>query len=430
MRIVQYYPWVYLTSGIERVILEICRRSRFAHHIYTNHYHPAGTYPELGKYPTVELPPVSTKRDILSVLKAASTIYFQSVDLSPFNAMLVHCEGLGDLIMRNTSGCPAVCFCHTPLRPVYDPEYRERALERYSLPGRLIFRMFSLGFKALDRQCWKKYRYVFFNSSETLRRAEAGGLLNGLEGRYEVLHPGIDWKACCPTGQYDPYFLVAGRIMWTKNIEAALQGFRHFKAHYPGHSHFRLVIAGQVDQKSQVYLEQLKNMTAMNSDVDFVISPTDQVLNDLYANCHAVLFPPFNEDWGIVPLEANAYAKPVIAVNRGGPVESQIDGKTGYLVSGEPEAFSRAMGMLAGDIHLTRRMGEWARVNVLQYDWKYFVRRIDAVLEEVTGNRNLDESRRDFPPISNPAASPEEVYSAESPFQSGLSRESWERNGE
>jgi glycosyltransferase involved in cell wall biosynthesis len=230
---------------------------------------------------------------------------------------------------------------------------------------------------------WSRYRYVFLNSQETRMRANRGGLLRGLEGRYEILHPGVDWGSCQLTGRYDSYFLVPGRIMWTKGIETAIKAFVHFRGMSPAHGPFRLIVAGRVDKKSEPYLARLREQARGRDDIEFVVSPTDQMLHRLYADCYAALFPAFNEDWGMAPLEANAFGKAVIASNRGGPAESQVDGETGFLVPAEPEAFARAMAVLAADEHLARTMGRAGRERVRRYDWSHFVTRIDDVLEGV-----------------------------------------------
>ena len=57
----------------------------------------------------------------------------------------------------------------------------------------------------------------------------------------------------------------------------------------------------------------------------------DEQLRELYVGCRAVIFPAEDEDFGIVPVEAMAYGKPVIAHDSGGVKETVIDGKTGIL---------------------------------------------------------------------------------------------------
>jgi glycosyltransferase involved in cell wall biosynthesis len=388
MRIACYYPWVYLRSGIERTIVETCLRSRHEYTIFTNHFEPENTYPEFKNLRVVELDYVPVDRKLGSVLKAASVVGRQKLDLSSYDLLMVQCDGIGSLILNRKIGIPAVCVCHTPLRPVYDPHYRARALERSKGVRRLGFHLFSLTFRALDRLMWSRYKYVFFASDEGRMRAERGGLLNTMESRYEILHTGIDTTALQSSGCFEHYFLVSGRIMWTKNIGLAIHAFLRFKALSPSYKDFRLVIAGMVDRKSQEYLKELRALAEGRDDIEFVITPSDPELRELYSRCFGVLFTPFNEDWGLVPLEANACGKPVIACNRGGPRESQRHGETGFLVDSDPETFAQAMALLASDPELAQRVGAQGREHSLQYDWSNFVRRLDDVLEVVARGKD------------------------------------------
>lgn len=387
MKVAVYYPWVYLTSGVERTILEIVKRSKHTYTIFTNHLDKENTYREFKNFEVVELSRVPVERSIPSVLSAATVIATQKIDLKDYDVLLVHCDGLGDLILTRNSQIPSVCFCHTPLRPVFDKYYRKRALKKRPAINRLPFPLFSYLFKKLDQRLWRKYRYVFFNSKETLRRAKKGGLLATSKGRFEVLYPGVDLKEIKPSWVYKPYFLLAGRIMWTKNIELAIEAFIKFKKLSKQFKSFRLVIAGQVDEKSKSYLAYLKKVSKGRKDIEFVISPKEKKLKKLNSECWAVLLPSFNEDWGMTALEGNAFGKPVIATNRGGPKESQIDGETGFLVKPIVKDFSEKMATLAGDEKLTRKLGKKARKNARLYDWSYFIMRLDSVLEEIVRSK-------------------------------------------
>lgn len=189
MHIAVYYPWVYLTSGVERVILETYRRSKHEHTIFTNYFEKDNTYPEFKYLNVIALPQISVKRTIQSVLRAAMTIAVQRVSFDSFDALIVHCDGLGDLILARSLKIPSVCFCHTPLRAVFDGYYRQRVLDRYTGVTRLAFYVFSACFKAVDRRLWACYQHVFFNSQETFKRAERGGLLRHMNGKCEVPSP-------------------------------------------------------------------------------------------------------------------------------------------------------------------------------------------------------------------------------------------------
>ena len=382
MRIAIYYPWIYLTSGVERVILEIVKRSKHEYTIFTNHFDRGNTYKEFKKLNVVELKKISVSRDVKSVAKAAVTIATQKIDLSNFDLLLVQSEGLGDLITLRNNEIPTICYCHTPLRPVFDEYYREKIFAARTLKYRLVFRAFSFIFKLIDRLLWKKYSYVFFNSWETLRRAKNGGLLRGMtKKRYEVLYPGVDTRLNKPSWVYNKYFFLPGRVMWTKNIELAISAFKKFRKENPKSYDFKLIVAGQVDEKSKKYLRKLKLLVGKRKDINFVKSPSDYRMKKLYQNCWAVLLTSFNEDFGITLLEANSFAKPIISVNRGGPNESQKDGITGFLVEPKEEDFVERMAKLAADRNLTLKIGKQGFNNSKKFDIEEFVKKLDKKLD-------------------------------------------------
>jgi len=284
MKVAIYYPWVYLTSGVERVILEIVKRGKHDYTIFTNHFDRRNTYPAFTKLKVKELSRIPVERDILSVAKAAWIIAAQKVDLSDFDALLVHSDGLGDLFLIRNANIRAFCFCHTPLRPVFDSHYRKRALSTRSGFERFKFLFFSYIFKKIDQILWRKYSYVFFNSKETLKRAKEGGLISPKQGKIEVLYPAVDWEHYKPTWVYKPFFLIPGRVMWAKNIKLGICAFIKFKNTSKHFRDFKLVIAGQVDRKSRIYLEELKEMVGERRDIEFVVSPSDKNLRTLYAS--------------------------------------------------------------------------------------------------------------------------------------------------
>src|SRR3989344_6680196 len=106
MKIAIYYPWIYLTSGVERVILEIVKRGKHDYTIFTNRYDKKNTYPEFKNLKAVELNRVSIKRDLFPVAKAALTIAFQKINLSGFDVLFVHSDGLGDLVLTRNKEVP------------------------------------------------------------------------------------------------------------------------------------------------------------------------------------------------------------------------------------------------------------------------------------------------------------------------------------
>lgn len=107
---------------------------------------------------------------------------------------------------------------------------------------------------------------------------------------------------------------------------------------------------------------QVSNMHAGYQQVYFVPSFTDEQRTLLLAACTAVLYTPENEHFGIVPLEAMSAARPVIACNSGGPKESIIHKKTGYLCAPNAKDFAAAMKHLLVRISASRTNSEFAHL--------------------------------------------------------------------
>jgi glycosyltransferase involved in cell wall biosynthesis len=377
MRVALYHPWIYLKGGIERTLLELVRHSRHDWALFTGYYDPEGTFPEFRSLSVRTLGGVSVKRDTLSVALSCARVGLTGRDWSGHDALMVSCDGIGNLATIRTSGVPLLSLCHTPLKVAHDERTRVRwqAERKPSLVTRTAVSLFT----AADRPLWRRYRRIFCVSAEVERRLLQAGLAR--QGQTQVAHPGVDAGTLRPSGRREDFFLVPGRIMWTKNIELAIQAFLDLKQRAPSLATFRLVIAGMVDEKSIPYLRKLRSLSFGRPDVDFVIGPTDHELFDLYDRCHSVVFTPPNEDWGIVPLEAMAFGKPVVSVASGGPLESIADGETGFLVAPEAYRFVDALERLARDPALYRRISEAARERAQLFSWHRFADQIDDYIE-------------------------------------------------
>ena len=131
----------------------------------------------------------------------------------------------------------------------------------------------------------------------------------------------------------------------------------------------RLVLAGGYDARLAENVEHLEELKAqarelgVQESVSYFPSFSDTQREELLGRCHAVLYTPQREHFGIVPLEAMAAMRPVVACNSGGPVESVRDGETGFLCEPSGEAFAEAMWRLM-DAGLADRMGRAARDHV------------------------------------------------------------------
>jgi glycosyltransferase involved in cell wall biosynthesis len=379
MKIAAYYPWIYLRGGAERILLELIRRSRHDWTLITNRYDPKNTFEGFRDLEVVELPRVSVKRTPWHVAQAGMTLLTQRISLDEYDALMVCMESIGNLVALRAHQLPAFCLCLTPLRVAFDPETRERFLRSNpSLMARLGVRAFSF----VDRLGWRRYAKIFSISEEVATRLLEAKLAP--ESRIEILYPGVDLEEFQPGGPIEPYFLLPGRIMWTKNIELGIEAFGNLKKRVDAAKRFRLVIAGMVDEKSQSYLKKLRERAADIPDVEFIVDPTGESYRRLHRQAYAVLFTAFNEDWGLVPIEGMAAGRPVISVARGGPLESILHGETGYLCPPEPDAFSGAMEELVMDPESAEDMGRAGRQRAALFSWSNFASRIDEYVDSLT----------------------------------------------
>jgi glycosyltransferase involved in cell wall biosynthesis len=384
-RVTLYYPWIYLKSGIERTILELERRSRHDIRIVTSRYEPNSTFEEFGNLKVEELDRVSVKRTYWEVAKAAWKIGNIRLDDKGHDILLICCDGIGPwLLLRNRSR-PAVNLCFTPLRAVYDAAYRARLMET-SPPRRLLRTMAEAAFRRIDRLAWTRFASVICNSRTTRDRVVQGRLYPA--EKIIVAYPGVDSRSIERGRRFDRYFFLPGRIMWTKNIELAIAAFGQFRA---AHHDFELVIAGMVDEKSRQYFAKLQDMAEPIGGIRFEIDVSDGRMQDLYGNCTCVLLSAFNEDQGLTPLEGMARGKPCIAVDRGGPRESVLHGRTGFLEEPTPEAFAAAMARIAEEAGLAERMGNAGLDHVRNFTWDRFIAVLDAEIDRLAPPHAADD---------------------------------------
>ena len=193
--------------------------------------------------------------------------------------------------------------------------------------------------------------------------------------------PGVDVEEYSCQG-YEKFFFYPSRITPEKRFELAIEAFKKSGLSRRG---FRLVIAGSLIKGNRghfEYYERIREMIKGIGEVRLDV-PRSELL-DLYSRCYAVLFTPINEDFGIVPLEAMASGKPVIAVDEGGPRETVVHEKTGYLCKNVDE-IAVCMALLANDPSLKERMGKEGRERVRRhFSWGAFFSAFDRSLKEAS----------------------------------------------
>lgn len=175
-------------------------------------------------------------------------------------------------------------------------------------------------------------------------------------------------------GEYRDYILMPSRINMTKRQMLALEALCH------SISDIRLVIVGRSESSDErdrmlgfIREHHLEKRVTYS---DFV---TQEEKLRLYANAKAILFIPYNEDYGYITLEAMAAGKAVItAGDSGGPLEFVKDGETGIVTDPNPYSIAHAMDEIAEDTNLAIRYGENAkkRLESLHITWENVVKEL------------------------------------------------------
>ena len=363
-----YHPWLKEKGGAEKVVLETAKRSNHEVTVYTLLYDRENTFSEFEEINIVELG--SGKRPESFIQKALYGLKSLTAKIPDgHDKLLISEPGLGSLLAIRNNEIPIYCYCHTPLRAAL-PEFKKTY--RSEIPT-ILKPVFDIGTKVytfLEKKAWSNFEHILANSETTKERIIAKGLTH--EEKIDVVNPGADIDNS--KGQYQNYFLYPSRFRRYKRQDLAIEAFKEAEL-----EDFKLVLAGSAQE--QEFVQELREKTAGLRNIEIKTDLPGDEWQDLYKNGYAVLFLAEKEDWGIIPIEAGSYGKPVIAVNEGGPTESIINDKTGFLVDPDKEAISEKMKELANNREKVEAMGEKGLENSKKYSWDNFSKKLDDVVD-------------------------------------------------
>lgn len=236
--------------------------------------------------------------------------------------------------------------------------------------------------RAQARAVLEDAQLVVANSAYTAHLAESAG---AKKERVMIVRPcpGFPTYLTVPPGRLETvrqYYalgggfrlLSVGRLVSRKGFADAIEALALLRERGRDVS---LAIVGDGPERGR--LEDLAKTRGVADHVTFTGKVPDDDLPALYALCDAFVMAPRSvgadvEGFGIVYLEANLMAKPVIASRAGGVPDAVIDGKTGLLVApGDPDAVAKAVAALMDDPALWERLGRDGRARVLEeFTWK------------------------------------------------------------
>jgi len=254
----------------------------------------------------------------------------------PIFPTAIECFDLDDVdLVVSTSHCAAksvvpngrsfhLCYCHSPMRYAWDQFDAYFGPDRLGTIGSALARPVMGWLARWDRSTANRVDAFVANSQ----------FVAGRIGRYynrqaSVLHPPVDTRFFTPGNQPpQPYFLVVSALVPYKRIDVAIRAALRLGVH--------LKIVGTGPD-----LTRLQQIAGPSIEFAGALDPLS--LRDAYRHAQALVLPA-EEDFGIAPVESMACGRPVVALGRGGALETVVPGVTGFLVeSTDDRLFAEAM---------------------------------------------------------------------------------------
>ncbi|MDP8299921.1 MAG: glycosyltransferase [Candidatus Tantalella remota] len=289
----------------------------------------------------------------------------QSFDLTGYDLILSssHCVAKG---VRKPEKALHICYCYTPMRYAWRffDEYfaAEPPLKRW-LISRVIQRL-----KKWDLKTNKSVDY-FISISDNIKNR----ILEYYNRESTVIYPPADVDSQDARDGDEDFYLIVSALVPYKRVDIAVRAFNE--------NGKRLVIIGKGTE-----LEGLKK--ASKSNIEFLGWASEEDLDGYYSGCKALIFPGL-EDFGIVPVEAQAYGKPVIAFAAGGALETVVPFKPGsdevsptgvFFEDQHPDSLNEAIDTFEKEKH--RFSSAAIRANAVRFSRERFKGEIDGYVKE------------------------------------------------
>jgi glycosyltransferase involved in cell wall biosynthesis len=327
MKVAIVHYWLVGMRGGEKVVEALCEMYPQAD-IFTHVYVPEMVSERIRQHRIIPT--------FINALPRAARMYKAYLPLMPLALEQLDLRGY-DLIISSESGpakgviAPAdalhVCYCHTPMRYIWNMyhDYRNSA----GWMARLMMPSLTHYLRMWDVTSAARVDSFVANSATVARRIHRYYGVDAL-----VIHPPVDTDAfsIAAPSELEDYFLMAGELVSYKRPDLAVRAFNEME--------LKLVVIGGGEMLDEIRRVAGPTVTVLGSQ------PFD-VLKQHYARCRALIFPG-EEDFGMVPVEAMASGRPVVAFGRGGATETVAEGVSGVFFAEQTvEAISSAVKSLA-----------------------------------------------------------------------------------
>jgi glycosyltransferase involved in cell wall biosynthesis len=360
-RVAIVHEWLTIPGGSEQVVMELLEMFPRAE-LFTSVYDPS-PWPVLVTERPVHVSflnriPGATRHypKLLPLMNRA----FQSFDLSAFDLVLSSNHACAKNV-RTQPGTLHVCYCHTPMRYAWEEGF---------LDGEEVGRVTRMLLPALLRRL--RRQDLAGAAGPDVFVANSRHVANRIERYYgrtaEVVHPPVDVDHFL-TLAHEPedFYLAFGRVVPYKRVDLAVAACARLGR--------RVKVAGDGRAMQAVSVE-----AHGHDEIELLGRVADRERDRLLGGARALLFPG-EEDFGIVPVEAQAAGVPVIAYGVGGAVESVLDERTGLLFD------EQSVDALAGAIERFERLqlnDDWARENAMRFGRDRFRAEMAEVIDRAS----------------------------------------------
>lgn len=356
-RVAIVHDYLVDSGGAERVVIAL--REQFPDApIFTSVIDPKTTFPIFNTLDihTSFLQRLPVRKSNYKLLLPFFPLAFESFDLSGYDVVISSASAFAKGVITS-SDTLHVCYCYTP--PRFAWRYHEYvAQENLGQLERFFIWLIVHYLRGWDYAAAQRVD-EFVSVSEITRRR----IQKNYRRDSTIIYPPVDVESFAPCNEIGDYYLVVSRLAPYKRIDIAVQAFNDLGLP------LKIVGAG-------IDASRLRAMT--KSNIEFLGHVPQNQLADLYARARAIIFPGV-EDFGLVPLEANAAGRPVIAFAAAGALETVIDGVTGAFFR---EQTSDALANVVRATEVKRFDARVMREHAERFSQARFKRQIADCVEE------------------------------------------------
>ena len=293
-------------------------------------------------------------------------IKFKKLKLKGYDAHIITGDWAGSATTKNE----CLWYTHSPLNEIWKfYEYtRENIVPKHK---RWLFDIWVKYNRKASKKYAKQAKKIITNSQNTKKNVK-----KYLQQEATIINPPIDTKKY-RKGKKREYWLSVNRLIKHKKIEEQLKTFKELP-------NKKLIIVGPYED-TQHFLEYKKELEKIKpKNVTFKHHVKDEELIKLYENCTGLITTSKNEDFGMNVIEAYAAGKPVVAVAKGGYLETVKHKKTGILTKPNTKNYKKAIEEIEKNYEYYTKNAYNERK---KYTLKTFTKKIKKELEKTKKNK-------------------------------------------